>query len=152
MKVERNYNRTLSKGSRRGTEYSEPQFGSNPNVNIIDSNNTDLRNSLDIDKSTVDCKRSEPYCYCDTCEWNGHPNQKIVRLFYGYRSEDEDGFIYKFIEYDYPLGRRKRKHIHVFNRRHSGSRIINSNNAKAISNKRANNSLKSNHSLDGPIN
>jgi hypothetical protein len=151
MKVERKYNRTLSKGSRRGTEYSEPQFGSNPNVNIIDSNNTDLRNSIDADKSYIDSQRSESYSFCDTCEWNGYPNQKIVRLFYGYRSEDEDGFIYKFREYDYPLSRHRRKHIHVFNHRHNGSGVINSNNAKAISNKRINNVLKGNHSMDGPI-
>lgn len=46
MKVERKYSRTLSKGSRRGTEHSEPQLGSNPNVNIIDSNNSDLNSSI----------------------------------------------------------------------------------------------------------
>jgi hypothetical protein len=46
MKVERKHSRTLPKGSRPGTEYSEPQLGSNPNVNIIDSNNTNLNSSV----------------------------------------------------------------------------------------------------------
>ncbi len=59
--------------------------------------------------------------------------------------------IYKFTEYDSPLGNYKRKHVHVFNRRHNGSRIINSNNDKAISNKCINSVLESKHSMDGPI-
>jgi hypothetical protein len=46
MKVERKYSHTLPKGSRRGTEYSEPQLGSNPNVNSTDSNNSDLNSSI----------------------------------------------------------------------------------------------------------
>lgn len=62
MKVERNYNRTLSKGSLPGTEYSEPQLGSNPNVNSNDSNNSDLNGS--IHKQTpVHYKREITYLY-----------------------------------------------------------------------------------------
>jgi hypothetical protein len=46
MKVNRKHSCTLPKGSRPGTEYSEPQLGSNPNVNIIDSNNANLNSSV----------------------------------------------------------------------------------------------------------
>ena len=46
MEVERKHSRTLPKGSRPRTEYSESQFESNPNVNIIDSNNTNLNSSV----------------------------------------------------------------------------------------------------------
>jgi hypothetical protein len=46
MKVERKHSRTLPKGSSPGTEYGEPQLRSNPNVNIIDSNNTNLNSSV----------------------------------------------------------------------------------------------------------
>jgi hypothetical protein len=116
MKVERKYNRTLSKGSRPGTEYSEPQFGSNPNVNIIDSNNTDLRNSIDAGKSDIDCKTSESYSYCDTCTWNGYPYEKVVLENFKIRPEDEDGFIYEFDTFDYDPDRNKRiPHKHKFN-------------------------------------
>ena len=116
MKVERKYSRTLSKGSRRGTEYSEPQFGSNPNVNIIDSNNTNLRNSIDADKSGIDCKTSESYSYCDTCAWNGYPYERVVLENFRIRPEDEDGFIYEFDIFNYDIDRNKRTpHNHKFN-------------------------------------
>jgi hypothetical protein len=116
MEVERKYSRTLPKGSRPGTEYSEPQFGSNPNVNIIDSNNTNISNSIDADKSGIDFKESESYSYCDTCAWNGYPYEKVVLENFRIRPEDEDGFIYEFDIFNYDTDRNNRTlHKHKFN-------------------------------------
>jgi hypothetical protein len=62
--------------------------------------------------------RSRKYSFCDLCELNGFPNEKVVFEFQGLRSENEDGFIYKFSTYEYPLSaHRKIRHIHVFNRK-----------------------------------
>ena len=116
MKVERKYNRTLSKGSSPETEYSEPQLGGNPNVNSNDSNNTNLRNSVEAGTSDTAYKRSEPYSYCDICAWNGYPCERIVLENFRIRPEDEDGFIYEFDTFDYDPDRNKRiPHKHKFN-------------------------------------
>jgi hypothetical protein len=116
MKVERKYSHTLPKGSRRGTEYSEPQLGGNPIVNINDSNNPNLRNSVEAGTSDTAYKRSEPYSYCDTCTWNGYPYEKVVLENFKIRPEDEDGFIYEFDTFDYDPDRNKRiPHKHKFN-------------------------------------
>jgi hypothetical protein len=107
---------TLDKGSSPRTEYSEPQFGSNPNVNIIDSNNTDLRNSVEAGTSDTTCKRSEPYNFCDICAWNGYPCEEVVLENFRIRPEDEDGFIYEFDTFDYdPEGKKRIPHKHKFN-------------------------------------
>lgn len=41
------------------------------------------------------------YIYCDQCEQNGMPDQKIVIVYLGIRLANEPGFIYKFGTYDY---------------------------------------------------
>jgi hypothetical protein len=59
---------------------------------------------------------AQDYIFCDQCEWNGFPNEKIIRVFHGLRPEDEDGFIYEYQEYDYdPLGKSRIIHVHKFN-------------------------------------
>lgn len=52
--------------------------------------------------------------FCQVCGWYGYPFEKIIREFEGFRSEDEDGFAYKFTEYDYDVetGQKGTKHIH----------------------------------------
>jgi hypothetical protein len=117
MKIERKYSRTLSKGSRPETEYSEPQLRSNPSMSIIDSNNTNLNSSIDADKSGIDCKTSESYSYCETCAWNGYPYEKVVLENFRIRPEDEDGFIYEFDIFNYDTNRNNRTlHKHKFDR------------------------------------
>lgn len=55
------------------------------------------------------------YSCCDLCALNGYPNQRVVFEYEGLRPEDEDGFIYKFSLYEYPLlEHHKRRHLHVF--------------------------------------
>jgi hypothetical protein len=64
---------------------------------------------------SFDCKQG--YRFCDVCDFNGFPNQKVIYQFEGLRPEDEDGFIYKFTEYDYcyPTREKKIKHVHKYN-------------------------------------
>jgi hypothetical protein len=58
------------------------------------------------------------YIFCDQCEWNGFSNEKIVRIFHGLRLEDEDGFIYRYTEYDYdPSGKSNIKHVHKYDQK-----------------------------------
>ena len=52
------------------------------------------------------------YIYCDQCEWNGTPNQKIVMVYLGIRPANEPGFIHKFETYDYSQDRAKEIHRH----------------------------------------
>ena len=54
--------------------------------------------------------------YCRVCEWYGYPFEKIIREFEGFRSEEEDGFVDKFTEYDYDTetGQKRNKHIHKY--------------------------------------
>ncbi len=54
------------------------------------------------------------YVYCDQCEWNGIPNQSIVRVYLGIRPAAEPGFIYKFETYDYLENEAKKIHRHKF--------------------------------------
>jgi hypothetical protein len=55
------------------------------------------------------------YIFCDQCTWNGFPNEKIVRVFHGLRPEYEDGFIYRYTEYDYdPVGKNRIIHVHKY--------------------------------------
>jgi hypothetical protein len=60
------------------------------------------------------------YIYCDQCEWNGIPNQMIVRVYLGIRPSAEPGFIYKFETYDYPIGIRKKLHVHKYHKKIMG--------------------------------
>jgi hypothetical protein len=57
------------------------------------------------------------YTYCDLCALNGYPSQQVVFEYEGLRPENQDGFIYKFSVYEYPLLKHhKRRHVHVFSR------------------------------------
>ena len=55
------------------------------------------------------------YIYCDQCEWNGTPNQKIVMVYLGTRCANEPGFIQKYETYDYSQDRAKDIHRHKYN-------------------------------------
>jgi hypothetical protein len=54
------------------------------------------------------------YSNCDACTLNGYPNEKLVYEYEGLRSEDEEGFIYRFTEYEYLLQKRI-VHKHKYN-------------------------------------
>ena len=79
-------------------------------------NNPDLNNPTEAYNITNYCKRSKPFRYCDICEWNGYPTEKVVVEYFRVRSEDEDGFIYEFDTFDYnPDGDNRILHKHKFN-------------------------------------
>jgi hypothetical protein len=60
----------------------------------------------------------EDYNFCDQCACNGFPNEKIIRLFHGLRPECEDGFIYRYTEYDYdPSGKSRIIHVHKYDQK-----------------------------------
>ena len=60
----------------------------------------------------------EDYIFYDQYAWNGFPNEKIVRLFHGLRPECEDGFIYRYTEYDYdPLGKSRIIHVRKYDQK-----------------------------------
>jgi hypothetical protein len=79
---------------------------------------TDDRFSEDKDKSF-----DGNYVCCGQCEWNGVPNQKIVRIYLGIRPANEHDFIYEFEEYDYPIGIRKKLHTHKYDKRIIGGLV-----------------------------
>jgi hypothetical protein len=54
------------------------------------------------------------YTYCQQCEWNGVPNQKIVVVYVGIRPANEPGFIYKYETYDYSESGSKGIHRHKY--------------------------------------
>lgn len=58
--------------------------------------------------------RDKDYIYCQECEWNGIPNQKIVAVYLGIRPVNEPGFIHKFETYDYSENEAKKIHRHKF--------------------------------------
>jgi hypothetical protein len=67
-------------------------------------------------ETPFDC--NQKYSFCDLCELNGFPNIKVIFEFRGLRSEYQDGFIYKFAVYEYPISEHhKKRHIHAFNRK-----------------------------------
>src|SRR5215217_7269883 len=51
------------------------------------------------------------YVLCDICAFDGYTNEKVVFIYTGFRSEDEDRFVYKYTvnEYENP----DRIHIHT---------------------------------------
>jgi hypothetical protein len=65
------------------------------------------------DNNIKDLHDSPKYVYCDLCAMNGYANEKVSVEFEGFRSEYEDGFIYKFTVYDYYYP--AREHIHKCN-------------------------------------
>jgi hypothetical protein len=82
---------------------------------------TTLRTGYDImntKSSNLNCSIAAEYNYCDLCALNGCPNQKVIYQFEGFRAEEEEGFIYKFSIYDYPIEKEKRiNHKHKCNKR-----------------------------------
>ena len=54
------------------------------------------------------------YIYCDQCEWNGVPNQKIVLVYLGIRPVYEPGFIYKYETYNFSENGIKAIHRHKY--------------------------------------
>ena len=54
------------------------------------------------------------YCFCDICAFNGIPHEKVVFVIHGFRPENEDGFVLKFTEYDFPIQKGK-VHTHKYN-------------------------------------
>jgi hypothetical protein len=54
------------------------------------------------------------YSLCDICAFNGCPNERVVFVIHGFRHENEDGFVLKFTEYDFPI-RKGKVHTHKFN-------------------------------------
>ena len=69
-----------------------------------------------VTKDSLLQPRSCYVTYCQVCEWYGYPFEKIIREFEGFRSEEEDGFVYKFTEYDYDTetGHKGSRHIHKY--------------------------------------
>jgi hypothetical protein len=56
----------------------------------------------------------EGYVYCEQCEWNGVPHQKIVIVYLGIRPANKPGFIYKYETYNYLENGVKEVHRHKF--------------------------------------
>ncbi len=54
------------------------------------------------------------YSFCEICEFNGYPNEKVVYRYEGLRSEYDEGFITVFTVYDYSIQRGK-LHVHKYN-------------------------------------
>jgi hypothetical protein len=53
------------------------------------------------------------YFLCDVCEFNGYPNEKVIFIIHGFRTDNEDGFVTKFTAYDFPIQKEK-IHTHKF--------------------------------------
>ena len=56
--------------------------------------------------------------FCQVRDWYGYPQEKIIREFEGFRSEEEDGIAYKFTEYDHVAAKTEEKrsiHKHKYN-------------------------------------
>jgi hypothetical protein len=52
------------------------------------------------------------------CGWYGYPHEKIIVEFEGIRSEEDDGYVDAFAEFDYETaGEKRTKHIHKYNPR-----------------------------------
>ena len=76
-----------------------------------------LKNCANIlDEKTSPQMGSGYVTVCQVCGWYGYPQEKILIEFEGIRPEDEDGFVYKFTEYnyDYERGQKGNKHIHKY--------------------------------------
>jgi hypothetical protein len=79
-----------------------------------------LKNYANIlDEKTSPQTGSSYITFCQVCGWYGYPYEKIVVEFEGIRSEEEDGFVDKFTEYDYDAetGEKETKHIHKYDAR-----------------------------------
>jgi hypothetical protein len=77
---------------------------------------TDKR-SVNVDYKTPTNLTSSYVTNCQVCGWNGYPYEKVIIEFEGIRSEEEEGFIDKFTEYDYDCYaiEKRTKHTHKYN-------------------------------------
>lgn len=76
-----------------------------------------LKNYANIlDEKTSPQTGSSYITFCQVCGWYGYPYEKIVVEFEGIRSEEEDGFVDKFTEYNYDAetGQKGTRHIHKY--------------------------------------
>jgi hypothetical protein len=48
------------------------------------------------DKNTLADYDIKGFVHCDICACDGYPYEKVVFRYTGFRSEDEDGFAYKY--------------------------------------------------------
>jgi hypothetical protein len=62
------------------------------------------------DKITLSHNDIKGFVHCDICACDGYPYEKVVFRYTGFRSEDEDGFAYKYTVNDYENP--DRIHIH----------------------------------------
>jgi hypothetical protein len=78
-----------------------------------------LKNCTDIpDEKTSPQTGSSYVTFCQVCGWYGYPHEKIIVEFEGIRSEEEDGYVDIFTEFDYETaGEKRTKHIHKYNPR-----------------------------------
>jgi hypothetical protein len=62
------------------------------------------------DKITLAHYDIKDFVFCDICAYDGYPCEKVVFRYTGFRSEDEDGFAYKYTvnEFENP----DRIHVH----------------------------------------
>lgn len=75
-------------------------------------------NILSEDNDKLFDVNAQCYIFCDQCACNGFPNEKIIRVHHGLRPEYEDGFIYRYTEYDYdPSDKCKVIHVHKYNQK-----------------------------------
>lgn len=48
------------------------------------------------DNNALEDDDIKDYVFCDVCSFHGYPYEKVVFRCTGFRSEDEDGFAYKY--------------------------------------------------------
>ena len=70
-----------------------------------------------VTEDTLPRRDSSCVTFCQVCSWYGYQGEKIIIEFEGIRPGDDDGFAYKFTEYDYDpeTGNKGTKHIHKYN-------------------------------------
>jgi hypothetical protein len=76
-----------------------------------------FKNHTDIlDGKTSPRTGSSYITFCQVCGWYSYPHEKIIIEFEGTCPEEEDGFAYKFTEYNYDTERAQKgnKHIHKY--------------------------------------
>jgi hypothetical protein len=75
----------------------------------------DIKGSV-VTKESLLQQRSCYVTYCQVCGWYGYPFEKIILVFEGIRSQEEDGFVDKFTEYNYDAKaeEKRTKHIHKY--------------------------------------
>ena len=74
---------------------------------MMNSENWNIMNYPKTYKTNIDCKKSEPYSYCDRCTWNGFSKEVIYFKVEGTKSDDNiiDGTLFDDPELT-------QKHIH----------------------------------------